>query len=416
MNEKFDLSDRSNILMLILLGAAISVVLSLLMFGGALGASVLQGKMQALPYALGLLGLVLVGAGVWLASTLSDTGGKVDDVGAQSHARTQEAILRLLDEMSLLADGDLTLEATVTEDITGAIADSVNYTVEALRDLVKTINETATELSDATGQTQAISSELVLASERQSNEILETVAAVKGMISSTGEVSASATQAATEAEQSLDVAAQGGDAVRSTIDGMTGVRDQIQETSKRIKRLGESSQEIGNIVELINDIAEQTNTQALNASIQAAMAGDAGRGFAVVAAEVQRLAERAAIATRQIENLVRTIQADTSEATVSMERTISGVVSGTRLAENAGSALIQIEQSAGQIAERVRGIAAAAQQQAVEAGSVSETIESIRAITELTSSGTRATGDSISRLTKLADELRTSVSGFKLPA
>ncbi len=412
LNEKFNLKDRGNILLLVLLGAAGCMAGALVLL-----ASAVTGKAPPLPFVFGGLGVLLTAAGVWLATTLSGAGGGARTGGADEQSqRTQEAILRLLDEMSLLADGDLTMQATVSEDITGAIADSINYTVEALRELVRTINDTATQLAGATDQTLGTSRELVATSERQAQQIINTIGVVQRLIGAIQQVSANAAQTAQATEQSVQVALNGGEAVRRTIDGMTTVREQIQETAKRIKRLGESSQEIGNIVELINDIAEQTNTQALNASIQAAMAGDAGRGFAVVADEVQRLAERAAASTRQIESLVRTIQADTNEAVVSMEKTTAGVVGGARLAENAGNALVEIEKSARQIADRERTISATAQEQAKQATGISTTIDSIRATTEQTAVGTRETGESIGRLAELANQLRRSVSGFKLPA
>ena len=278
----------------------------------------------------------------------------------RQNERNQQAILRLLDELSSLADGDLTVQATVTEDITGAIADSINYAIEALRELVTTINGTAIKLDAATRQTQALSTHLAKASSAQSKQIAAASESIAAMAASTEEVSGNAERSADVARHSVDIAHKGGDAVRRTIDGMNAIRENIQETSKRIKRLGESSQEIGNIVELINDIAEQTNILALNASIQASMAGEAGRGFAVVADEVQRLAERAANATKQIEVLVRTIQADTNEAVVSMERTTTDVVGGALLAENAGAALEEIEQVSNQIASLVQNISASA--------------------------------------------------------
>src|SRR3982074_1495713 len=270
--------------------------------------------------------------------------------------RNQQAILRLLDELSSLADGDLTVQATVTEDITGAIADSINYAVDALRGLVTTINQSAIQLDSATRQTQALSGHLAKASGAQSKQIASATESAGGMAASAEEVSGNAERAADVARHSVEVAHKGGDAVRRTIDGMNTIRETIQETSKRIKRLGESSQEIGNIVELINDIAEQTNILALNASIQASMAGEAGRGFAVVADEVPRLAERAANSTKQIEVLVRTIQTDTNEAVVSMERSTTDVVGGALLAENAGAALEEIEQVSNQIASLVQNI------------------------------------------------------------
>jgi len=337
------------------------------------------------------------------------------DQQAQQNERNQQAILRLLDELSSLADGDLTVQATVTEDITGAIADSINYAIDALRELVATINASAIKLDGATRQTQALSTHLAKASSAQSKQIAAASESVAAMAASTEEVSGNAERSADVARHSVDIAHKGGDAVRRTIDGMNAIRENIQDTSKRIKRLGESSQEIGNIVELINDIAEQTNILALNASIQASMAGEAGRGFAVVADEVQRLAERAANATKQIEVLVRTIQADTNEAVVSMERTTTDVVGGALLAENAGAALEEIEQVSNQIASLVQNISASARQQATSSQSISRNMQVLREISSQTSESTTATSTSIGKLAELAAQLRKSVSGFRLP-
>lgn len=330
-------------------------------------------------------------------------------------AKSQDAILRLLDELSSLADGDLTVEATVTEDITGAIADSINYAIEALRELVTTIDDTAEQLDGAARQTQASAKHLAEASDNQSNQVFSATEAISGIAVSIEEVSGNADRSSDVARHSVDVAHKGAEAVRRTIDGMNAIRETIQDTSKRIKRLGESSQEIGNIVELINDIAEQTNILALNASIQASMAGEAGRGFAVVADEVQRLAERAASATKQIEVLVKTIQSDTKEAVVSMERTTADVVSGALLAENAGASLGEIEQVSNQIAQLVQNISGTARQQSGAAADVTRTMGVLREISVQTADGTSATSNSIARLAELAAELRTSVSGFTLP-
>ena len=329
--------------------------------------------------------------------------------------RNQEAILRLLDELSSLADGDLTVQATVTEDMTGAIADSINYAVEALRGLVTTINQSAIQLDGAARQTTALAQHLAKASSAQSKQIGSATESVAEMAAFTEEVSGNAERAADVARHSVDVAHKGGDAVRRTIDGMNTIRETIQDTSKRIKRLGESSQEIGNIVELINDIAEQTNILALNASIQASMAGEAGRGFAVVADEVQRLAERAANATKQIEVLVRTIQADTNEAVVSMERSTTDVVGGALLAENAGAALEEIEQVSNQIASLVQNISASSRQQAGAAQNITRNMQVLKEISLQTADSTSATSQSIAKLAELSTELRTSVSGFRLP-
>jgi twitching motility protein PilJ len=334
---------------------------------------------------------------------------------ARQNERNQEAILRLLDDLSNLADGDLTVQATVAEDITGAIADSINYAIEALRELVTTINESAVSLDAAAKSTQAAAAHLAKASAGQSKQVASATESVAEMAASIEEVSGNAERASDVARHSVDVAHKGGDAVRRTIDGMNAIRETIQETSKRIKRLGESSQEIGNIVELINDIAEQTNILALNASIQASMAGEAGRGFAVVADEVQRLAERAANATRQIEVLVRTIQADTNEAVVSMERSTTDVVGGALLAENAGAALEEIEQVSNQIASLVQNISASARQQAAVSANISRNMQVLREISTQTAEGTTGTSQSIGKLADLSAQLRRSVSGFRLP-
>jgi twitching motility protein PilJ len=337
------------------------------------------------------------------------------ELRVRENERNQEAIMRLLDELSSLADGDLTVQATVTEDITGAIADSINYAIEALRELVTTINDSAIQLDSAAKQTQSAAAHMAKASSAQSRQISSASESMQDMAASIEEVSGNSERCADVARHSVDIAHKGGDAVRRTIDGMNAIRETIQETSKRIKRLGESSQEIGNIVELINDIAEQTNILALNASIQASMAGEAGRGFAVVADEVQRLAERAANATKQIEVLVRTIQTDTNEAVVSMERSTTDVVGGALLAENAGAALEEIEQVSNQIASLVQNISASARQQAVASGNISKNMQVVREISSQTAEGSTATSTSIAKLAALSAQLRKSVAGFRLP-
>ena len=327
----------------------------------------------------------------------------------------QDAILRLLDEMGDLADGDLTVSATVTEDITGAIADSVNYTIDALRSLVEQINSTTLQVASAAQETQATALHLTDASEHQAQQITEVSSAITQMAGSIEQVSENASQSSEVAKQSVALAVQGNSAVKKAIHGMDTIREQIQETSKRIKRLGESSQQIGDIVELINDIAEQTNILSLNAAIQAAMAGEAGKGFAVVADEVQRLAERSSNATRQIDALVKTIQSDTSEAIASMEQSTSEVVAGAKLSQDAGTSLEQIESVSQQLAELINNITTNAKQQAQAAVSTSDSMNVIQEITMQTSTGTNDSAAAIGRLLELTNELRKSVSGFTLP-
>ncbi|CAM8666320.1 MCP_signal domain containing protein [Comamonadaceae bacterium] len=326
----------------------------------------------------------------------------------------QAAILRLMNELQTVAEGDLTQEATVTEDITGAIADSVNYTVEELRSLVSNVQNTAARVAQTTADVDATSTELLAASNEQLHEIRETGKSVLDMAGRINEVSAQAQESATVARQSLQAAESGLQAVQNAIGGMNSIRDQIQETSKRIKRLGESSQEIGEITELISDITEQTNVLALNAAIQAASAGEAGRGFSVVAEEVQRLAERSADATRQIAALVKAIQTDTQDAIGAMERSTQGVVEGAKLSDNAGTALTEIDRVSRQVADLIEQISNAASREAGLANVVADNIQHIFAVTEQTGEGTRATANQVRELSRMAEELRQSVSRFKI--
>ena len=333
----------------------------------------------------------------------------------QQNEENQAAILQLLDELADLADGDLRVQATVTESFTGAIADSINFSIDQMRGLVSNINETSFKVSSAADETSKSVSQLSEASERQSSEIADVSEAVNEMAVSIDMVSYNAAESSSVAERSVDIANKGAEVVQNTIDGMDNIRGQIQETAKRIKRLGESSQEIGDIVALINDIADQTNILSLNAAIQASMAGDAGKGFAVVADEVQRLAERSGAAAKQISALVKTIQSDTNEAVSSMEQTTAEVVQGTRLAQDAGVALGEIEGVSKSLAEIIENISDAARQQAASAGKISNTMKSIQEITSATTDGTAETATAVGTLADMTNELRSSVSGFKLP-
>ena len=334
--------------------------------------------------------------------------------GKRVNDANQAAILRLMNELQTVAEGDLTQEATVTEDITGAIADSVNYTVEELRSLVGNVQSTATRVAQTTSKVETTSTELLATSTEQLREIRETGQSVLDMAARINDVSAQAQESASVARQSLQAAESGLTAVQNAIGGMNSIRDQIQETSKRIKRLGESSQEIGEITELIADITEQTNVLALNAAIQAASAGEAGRGFSVVAEEVQRLAERSGDATRQIAALVKAIQTDTQDAVAAMERSTQGVVEGARLSDNAGTALSEIDSVSRRLADLIEQISSAASKEADQANQVASNIQHIFAVTEQTGESTRSTANQVRDLARMADELRQSVARFKI--
>lgn len=385
-----------------------------------LGAPMLAGIALALALVVGAaLGLAQVAL---QASRLRETQAAQERAAAQNQEQdakrindaNQAAILRLMNELQSVAEGDLTQQATVTEDITGAIADSVNYTVEELRALVGHVQGTADQVAQTTSNVDATSTELLAASNEQLLEIRETGRSVLDMATRINDVSAQAQTSAEVAQQSRQAAEQGLQAVQNAIGGMNALRDQIQDTAKRIKRLGESSQEIGEMTELISDITEQTNVLALNAAIQAASAGEAGRGFSVVAEEVQRLAERSADATRQIAALVKAIQTDTQDAVAAMERSTQGVVENARLSDNAGTALQQIDQVSRRLAELIEAISQQTEREAGMANDVAGNIQHIFAVTEQTAEGTRNTATQVRELSKMAQELRQSVARFRI--
>ena len=390
---------------------------------GTLAQAYQQGITERAAYGATLAALVLLALAAlsMMAKVYLDETRRQAEVAEHSrqtselvNRQNQDAILRLMNELGDLADGDLTVTATVSEDITGAIADSINYTIEELRVLVGRINNAASRVTTATGIAQQTSAELLDAAKRQSLEIQAAGHSVLAMASSMTQVSGDANQSAQVARQSLAAAGKGTQAVFDSIKGMNEIREQIQETSKRIKRLGESSQEIGEIVELISDITEQTNVLALNAAIQAASAGDAGRGFTVVAEEVQRLAERSGEATKQIAAIVKTIQTDTQGAVSAMEESTRGVVEGAKLSDAAGQALAEIGEVSQNLAELIENISSATRHQADSATGVAGKMQDILRVTEQATAGTQRTASAVGELAGLATELKSSVAGFKV--
>lgn len=362
------------------------------------------------------IGLALMIAMVWiLVYLILSAERRRAKMAARDNAKNQQAILTLLDEMSSLADGDLTVQATVTEEITGAIADAVNFAIEQLRELVKGIKYTAQEVAGSAMSTRAATSDLAKAASKQAEQVGKATATVKKMAQSFDNMATRSRESSEVAQRSVEIAHNGGEKVRETINGMDIIREQIQQTAKRIKRLGESSQEIGDIVELISGIAEQTNVLALNAAIQAASAGGAGKGFAVVADEVQQLAERSTNATRRIETIVQTIQADTSEAVVSMESTTSEVVSGARLAQDAGAALEQIETVSKDLSKLIASIAEEAQSQSTTTTEMATLMKGVQKVSEQASVGSAEAATSVENLAELVMVLSESVTDFKLP-
>ena len=328
--------------------------------------------------------------------------------------RLQQQIITLLDEVSAVAEGDLTVEAEVTADALGSVADSFNYMITELRDIVENVNQTTTEVATASTDISQTSTELAASSAQQAQQVADAAVNMEAMAAAIARVSQNAAEGANVASEARSNAQRGGDSVRATIEGMQRIRSEVQSTSRTIKRLGESSQEIGSIVALIEEIANQTNLLALNAAIQAAMAGEHGRGFAVVAEEVRRLAERAGEATQQIGNLVNTIQQETSDAVVSMDNSTREVVEGSRLADEAGSSLAEIDAVVSRMAEMIEEISQSSRQQALRAGEIAVTMQSVSEGTRTTTDTTREAAESVTRLAGLAERLRESVAAFRI--
>ena len=402
-------SGKLSPLLVVLMLLMVGLLAGMAYFVLAQGISVLESP----PTLLALFGVIVMAViGVVMVGS---TRRQLHEQAAQNE-RNQAAILQLLDELADLAEGDLRVHASVTENFTGAIADSINFAIDQMRGLVSNINHLSVQVAKAAGNTQHTAGDLAAAAENQAKEIGAASTAINEMAVSIDQVSSNAAESASVAERAVEIANKGSHVVQDTISGMDSIRSQIQETAKRIKRLGESSQEIGDIVSLINDIADQTNILSLNAAIQASMAGDAGRGFAVVADEVQRLAERSSAATKQIAALVKTIQTDTNEAVISMEQTTAEVVDGAKRAQDAGVALEEIEGVSTSLAALIQNISNAARQQAATAGHVSNTMNVIQEITSKTAESTEKTAKSIGDLADMANEMKSSVEGFKLPA
>ncbi|UCH47734.1 MAG: methyl-accepting chemotaxis protein [Betaproteobacteria bacterium] len=361
--------------------------------------------------AIALVALVLLGGKVF--GSIKQRRTESDDV-VEKNKRNEAAILRLMDELSVIASGDLTAQAEVTEEITGAIADSVNVTVSQLRKVVRDINVAADQVSTSTDRAQETSRRLIADAARQAEDIEAADVSVEMMTQSMTEVSQSANESADVALKSLQTTERGSQAVQNSIGGMNEIRQQIQETAKRMKRLGESSQEIGEIVDVITDIAEQTNVLALNAAIQAAAAGEAGRAFAVVAEEVQLLAERSGEATTQIAGLVRTIQSDAQEAAAAMESSIQGVVDGARLSDTAGRSLQEIQTVTRDLAEMIQRIAVNTETQVVVAEEVRKIMRDVLDVTSATTEGTQLATTSVTEVAGQAQSLKSSVAQFKV--
>src|SRR6266566_3219496 len=343
------------------------------------------------------------------------SGGPAHSSSGSDAAALQAQIEKLLQEVSAVGDGDLRVQAEVTPDTLGVLADSFNYMIEELAKVVGRVQTTAVQITNATRRILDRSAELAQASETQVGQISRTTEAVEALAVFIQNAARNAQLSVEVAHEALRNASSGQRSVRQTIEGMMLIRENVQETSKKIKRLGERSNEIGEIVRIIEDIADQTNLLALNAAIQSAMAGEHGRGFAVVADEIRLLAERSTESTKRIATLVKSIQGDTYEAVVAMEDSTQEVVKGSQLADEAGRSLNSIYSAVDRQAQMIESIARAANEQTTVSEAVAVAMGQISEITRQTNIGTQEAAGSVSYLAELSEQLRGSVSTFRLP-
>ena len=329
--------------------------------------------------------------------------------------RLEKSIKKLLDEVSEVAAGDLTVQAEVSQEMTGAIARSFNFMTTELRSLIKQVKDVTFQVSASANAINDTTEQLERGSEAQASQVSLTTAAISNMALQIQEVSENAALSAQVAADSLSNARYGTKAVQDNINAMISIRKQVQETAKRIKKLGERSQEISQIVSLIDDLSDRTSLLALNASLQASAAGEAGKGFALVAEEVERLAERSNRLTQQIGALTQTIQMETKDVVASMEETIHEVVIGSTLADKAGQTLVEIELVSTRLAELIQSISESARRQAESSDDISKAMGNISKVTELVQTGAKRAAESVKMLVELSDELRGSVAPFKLP-
>ncbi|WP_136795949.1 methyl-accepting chemotaxis protein [Desulfosediminicola ganghwensis] len=354
-----------------------------------------------------------------LGSMATTLNAMLDNVTVLIQSQTerdaiQNSIMKLLEEISSLTEGDLTARAEVTEDMTGAIADSFNAMTDQLSDIIRKVKEATESVDDTSEEVSKQTMTLANRNIEQTQKVNQAIEAIEQMANSIKDVSENAQQSANVSEASRLNAREGAEAVQRTNDAMNEIREEINETARSIKRLGESSMEIGNVIQIINDIADRTSILALNASIQAAMAGDAGHGFAVVADEVQRLAESSGNSTKQIEALVKNIQAEIKNVSTRMDESISKVVQGSQLADGAHAKLQEIEQVSNQLADLIESITVAATKQVQVSEEITVTMQEVGEVSTESSRSSQETATSMDILSRTAHDLRASVEMFKV--
>ncbi|HEX6280218.1 MAG TPA: methyl-accepting chemotaxis protein [Pyrinomonadaceae bacterium] len=333
----------------------------------------------------------------------------------ETRDRLQRSIVKLLDEVSEVSAGDLTVQAEVGPELTGEIAEAFNQMTRNLRSLIKQVKDVTMQVASAANAISDTTEQLAGGSVAQASQIARTTSAITAMTQQVHEVSRNASLSADVAGESLNNARLGTQAARENIEAMRSVRTKVQETAKRIKKLGERAQEIAEITGMIDDLSDRTGLLALNASLQAAASGESGAGFALVAEEVERLAERSNRLTQQISTLTQSINLETKEVVASMEETIREVIDGSALADKAGRSLVEIEQVSSNLAQLLRSISDSTRFQAKSAEDIQNSMSAISEVTALVEKGSKRAAENVRTLVEFSRELRQSVAPFKLP-
>lgn len=326
----------------------------------------------------------------------------------------QRQVIRLLDDVEGAARGDLTVQAEVTADVLGAVADAFNLTITSLRKIVKQVQQAAIQVNKASADSELYARNQSSDALRMAEELAVTLNSVQMMTDSIQRVAENAQEAEEVARSSSVTALKGGDAVERTVAGILQIRETVSETTRKVKRLAEASQQISTIVAVISQISSRTNLLALNASIQAARAGEAGRGFAIVADEVRQLADRSAKSLQEIEQIVLQIQTETGSVMTAMEEGIQQVKDVTERSEQAKRSLEDIIQVSNRIDALVRSITADTDEQRQNSRDVAKVMQEVELTAQATSKESQRVAGSLQNLVGIGKDLIASVERFKV--